>query len=383
MSVYLDYNASAPIDLRVLDTMVEVYKNNIGNADSRTHSFGENARAVVEHARGQVAHLFGVAASEVYFTSGATESNNIAIQGLREYAEKNNKRHIITTAIEHKAVLETVRHMASLGYEVDIIAPDLSGRVDANAILDKVRDDTLLVSVMHVNNETGIIQPVTELGEELYRRNVLFHVDATQSSGKLVEEIRSLQYNMLSFSAHKMMGPQGIGGLILKRKSYKIPPIKAIMFGGQQEGGIRPGTIPVALAAGCGKACEIAENEYKDNIMHVYAIKERILAELNNSDIEYQINGNQKFCMGNTLNVCFKGVSSEALMISTKQYCGISNGSACTSKSYSPSYVLAAMGLPVAQIENSVRISWGPDTLAECAVDNIRNLLKIVKEIKN
>lgn len=383
MSVYLDYNASAPIDSRVLDTMVEVYKNNIGNADSRTHSFGENARAIVEYARGQVAHLFGVATSEVYFTSGATESNNIAIQGLREYAEKSNKRHIITTAIEHKAVLETVKHMASLGYEVDIIAPDLSGRVVAEAILDKVRDDTLLVSVMHVNNETGIIQPVTELGEELCKRDVLFHVDATQSSGKLVEEIRSLKYNMLSFSSHKMMGPQGIGGLILKRKSYKMPPIKAIIFGGQQEGGIRPGTIPVALAAGCGKACEIADNEYKKNSVHVYAIKERIMAELNNSGIEYQINGDQKYCMGNTMNVCFNGVSSEALMISTKQYCGLSNGSACTSKSYSPSYVLAAMGLPVVQIENSVRISWGPDTLADCVVENIKNLFKIAKEIKN
>lgn len=383
MSVYLDYNASAPIDLRVLDTMVEIYKNNVGNADSRTHSFGENARAVVEHARGQVAHLFGVSTSEVYFTSGATESNNIAIQGLKEYAEKSNKRHIITTAIEHKAVLETIKYMASQGYEVDIIAPDLSGRVDANVILDKVRDDTLLVSVMHVNNETGIIQPVTELGEELCRRDVLFHVDATQSSGKLVEEIRGLRYNMLSFSAHKMMGPQGIGGLILRRKSYKIPPIKAIILGGQQEGGIRPGTIPVALTAGCGKACEIAENEYKKNAVHVYAIKEKIMAELNNSRIEFHINGNQEYCMGNTLNVCFTGVSSEALMISTKQYCGLSNGSACTSKSYSPSYVLAAMGIPLVQIENSVRISWGPDTLEDYIVDNFRNMLKVAKEIKN
>lgn len=174
MSVYLDYNASTPIDLRVLDMMVEVYKNNIGNADSRTHSYGENARAVVEYARGQVAHLFGVSSNEVYFTSGATESNNIAIRGLREYSEKSNKKHIITTAIEHKAVLETMKYMASQGYEVDIIAPDLSGRVDANAILDKVREDTLLVSVMHVNNETGVIQPVIELGKNCIREMCCF-----------------------------------------------------------------------------------------------------------------------------------------------------------------------------------------------------------------
>lgn len=383
MSVYLDYNASTPIDLRVLDMMVEIYKNKIGNADSRTHSYGENTRVVVEYARGQVAHLFGVSSNEVYFTSGATESNNIAIQGLREYSEKSHKRHIITTAIEHKAVLETVKYMASQGYEVDIIAPDLSGRVDVNAILDKVRDDTLLVSVMHVNNETGIIQPVTELGEELYKRDVFFHVDATQSSGKLVEEIRKLKYNMLSFSAHKMMGPQGIGGLILRKKLYKFPPVKAITFGGQQEGGIRPGTIPVALTAGCGKACEIAENEYKKNILHIHAIKKKIIAELNDSDIEYHINGNQQYCIGNTLNVCLAGVSSEALMISTRQYCGLSNGSACTSKSYSPSYVLKAMGIPMEQIESSIRISWGPDTSIDYVADNFKELLKIAKKIRN
>ncbi len=383
MSVYLDYNASAPIDLRVLETMVEVYKNNIGNADSRTHSFGENARAVVEHARRQVAHLFGVSTSEVYFTSGATESNNIAIQGLREYGEKSKKRHIITTAIEHKAVLETVKYMAYQGYEVEIIAPDLSGRVNENAILNKVRDDTLLVSVMHVNNETGIIQPVKELGEELYRRDVFFHVDATQSSGKLVEEIRGFKYNILSFSAHKLMGPQGVGGLILRTKSYKRPPIKAIIFGGEQEGGIRPGTIPVALTAGCGKACEIAENEYKENNIHVRAIREQIIAELNNSGIDYHINGDQEYCIGNTLNVCLAGVSSEALMILTKQYCGLSNGSACTSKIYSPSYVLAAMGVSMAQIDNSIRISWGPDTQADHVIENFRNFLKIAKGIRS
>lgn len=212
---------------------------------------------------------------------------------------------------------------------------------------------------------------------------MLFHVDATQSSGKLVEEIRGLKYNMLSFSAHKLMGPQGIGGLILRKKSYKIPPIKAIMYGGQQEGGIRPGTIPVALTAGCGKACEIAENEYKNNIVHMYAIKEKIIAELNNSSIEYYINGSQQYCMGNTLNICLTGVSSEALMISTKQYCGLSNGSACTSKSYTPSYVLEAMGIPTEQIESSIRISWGPDTSIEYVADNFKELLKVAKQIRD
>jgi len=383
VSVYLDYNASSPIDLRVLDTMVDVYKNNIGNADSRTHNYGESARKVVENARKQVASLLSVSADEVFFTSGATESNNIAIQGMRECAEKNNKKHIITTAIEHKAVLETVKYLQSEGYEVDIISPNLSGRVSIDEILGKVRDETLLVSVMHVNNETGIIQPVNELGEALQERDVLFHIDATQSCGKLVEEIRSLKYNMLSFSAHKLMGPQGVGVLVLRKKSYRLPPVKAIFYGGQQEHGIRPGTIPVALTAGCGKACEIAENEYKKNNAYLHEIKEQVLNELDASGIDYHVNGDQKYCIDSTLNICIDGISSEALMISTKQYCGLSNGSACTSKSYLPSYVLVAMGIPTSQIESAVRISWGPDISINDVIENLRELLEIAKQIRN
>lgn len=383
MSVYLDYNASAPIDYRVLDRMVNVYKNYIGNADSRTHQFGESAREVVEKARKQVASLLAVSSAEVFFTSGATESNNIAIQGLREYAVKSNKKHIITTAIEHKAVLDTVKQMEKEGYEVDIVSPDLSGRINQELIFEKVREDTLLVSVMHVNNETGIIQPVIELGDELQKRKVLFHVDATQSCGKLVDEIRELNYNILTFSAHKLMGPQGVGVLVLKKKAYKLPPVKAITYGGQQEHGIRPGTIPVALVAGCGEACAIAENEFQKNNVTAMEIKEKILCELNSSGLDYRINGDQKYCVGTTLNVSIDGVSSEALMISTKQLCGVSNGSACTSKSYSPSYVLAAMGVPTEQIENSIRISWGANFEVNEIVTNIRVLLEIAQQIKN
>lgn len=298
----------------------------------------------------------------MFFTSGATESNNIAIHGLREYANKNGRKHIVTTAIEHKAVLETVKHLEAEDFEVEMVCPDLSGRVSCEEILSKVRENTLLVSVMHVNNETGIIQPVKELGEALQDRDILFHVDATQSCGKLVKEIQELKYNMLSFSAHKLMGPQGVGVLVLKKKSYRLPPVKAILYGGQQEHGIRPGTIPVALTAGCGKACEIAETEYIKNNEHSLRIKSKIIEELDTSGLHYSFNGDQNYCVPFTLNICIEGLSSEALMISTKQYCGLSNGSACTSKSYDPSYVLMAMGIPTEQIENSIRISWGADT---------------------
>ncbi len=381
MGVYLDYNASAPIDPRVLDTMIDIYRNVIGNADSRTHDYGDKARNVVEIARKQIASLLEINSTEVFFTSGATESNNIAIQGLWDYAQESGKKHIVTTSIEHKAVLETIKAMSARGFEVEYMAPDESGCVNAAELLKHVRDDTLLVSVMHVNNETGMIQPVQEIGEALATQNILFHVDATQSCGKLVDELRHLKYNMLSFSAHKLRGPQGVGVLVLRKRSYKLPPIRGIMYGGQQEHGIRPGTIPVALVGGCGKACEIAQNEFVENNGKAQKIRQMLLELLDSSGVSYSLNGDQTRCICSTMNICFHGVSSEALMISARQYCAVSNGSACTSKIYSPSYVLTAMGMPIEQIENSIRVSWGADTDQAVASIEFKNLLGIVKSI--
>lgn len=381
MSIYLDYNSSAPIDGRVLDVMVDVYKNIIGNADSRTHDYGEGARKIVEHARKQVASILKINKDEVIFTSGATESNNIALQGLKEYAYSTNKKHIITTSIEHKAVLETAKALQKQGFEVDYVSPDLSGRISVKDIMSKVREDTLLVSVMHVNNETGIIQPVYEIGEALQDREVLFHVDATQSFGKLVEELQKIQYNMLSMSAHKLGGPQGIGALILRKQKYKFPPVKAIMYGGQQEHGIRPGTLPVALIAGLGKACEIAEEEYKDNNRRCQAIKDKMKSMLEESGLTYKYNGLQEYAFPTTVNVCFCGVSSEALMLSSKEFCSISNGAACNSKSYNTSYVLLAIGIPEDQIESSVRISWGYDTEMVEFEKSFKNLLESARRL--
>lgn len=374
MSVYLDFNSSTPIDERVLEYMNDVYRNSYGNADSRTHDFGDSARKVVEQAREQVASILGVNKYEVFFTSGATESNNIVVQGLREYGDSTGKKHIVTTAIEHKAVLESAKSLLNYGFEVDFVKPDQSGRVSEEEVMNLVRDDTLLVSVMHINNETGIIQPVKEIGDFLSGREVFFHVDATQSFGKLVDELKEVKYNMLSMSAHKIGGPQGVGALILRRKRYKLPPVKGIMYGGQQERGIRPGTIPVALVAGMGKACELAEAEYISNMKKCADIKKELQKILEESGVSYQINGDQNCCISNTMNVCFCGVSSEALMLSSKQYCGVSNGSACNSNSYDPSFVLMAMGLPIEIIEGSIRISWG----AEC---NQGEVIKAFKEL--
>ncbi|MGN0607235.1 MAG: cysteine desulfurase family protein [Oscillospiraceae bacterium] len=374
--IYLDYNASTPIDERVIDIMVDVYRNSYGNADSRTHKYGENARKIVEDSRQLVANLLGVKKDEVFFTSGATESDNIAILGLREYAESQNKKHIITTSIEHKAVIEPTQVLSKNGFDVTYIKPDESGRVNADDVLNAVREDTLLVSVMHANNETGVIQPVTEIGEELSKKGVLFHIDAAQSFGKLVDALKNTKYDMLSASAHKMYGPQGIGTLVLRKKRYKLPPVKSIIFGGSQEHGLRPGTIPTALIAGFGKACEIALSEYKSNSEKCQNTKNTIIKMLDESGLKYYINGDIENSMPNTLNVAFDGVNSEALMLASRQYCGISNGSACNSNSYKPSHVLESMGFSIDRIQSAVRISWGNNSDVKEAFSNFISAAK-------
>ncbi len=381
MSLYLDYNASAPIDERVLDKMISIYRNVIGNADSRTHDHGDSARKVVEEARQSVAALLAINKDEVFFTSGATEGNNIAIQGLEEYARKANKLHIVTTAIEHKAVLETAKAMEKRGFEVDFVIPTSDGRVSVEDVMSKVRDDTLLVSVMHVNNETGIIQPVREIGELLSSRDTFFHIDATQSFGKLVDELRKVKYDMMAMSAHKLGGPQGIGALILRKKHYKLPPVKNILFGGQQERGLRPGTVPVALIAGLGKACDIAASEYKENENHSRVIKNHILDLLDSSRLEVEFNGDQNYCIPSTVNICIAGVASEALMLSSKQFCSISNGSACNANSYSTSYVLNAMGKSEQECRSSIRISWGRETEIKEAEAATKKLIEIAESL--
>lgn len=380
--IYLDFNSTTPIDERVLDEMINVYRSIPGNADSRTHVYGDRARQVVEQARYDVANLLSINKDEVFFTSGATESNNIVLQGLIEYANKTGRKHIITTEIEHKAILETCKALEKIGFKVSYLKPGNDGRILFDDVKKYLQDDTLIVSVMHVNNETGIIQPVKEIGDYLADKEVYFHIDATQSFGKLMDELKLIKYDMLSMSAHKIGGPQGVGALILRKKRYKLPPVKGIMYGGQQEHGIRPGTIPVALVNGLGTACSIASVEYKRNVKKCEFIKQCLMDELKAMEIDYEINGSSEHCMPNTINICFNGVSSEALMLSTKQYCGISNGSACNSKSYKPSYVLTAMGLTTERIENSVRISWGANSDLNEVRQAFYQLLSTVKTIK-
>lgn len=382
MAIYLDYNASAPIHPDVLKIMIDVYTNHYGNANSRTHDFGSEANKIVTYAREQLASMLGVKKDEIFFTSGSTESDNIAIQGLKEYGVTHNKKHIITSSIEHHAVLNTCKHLEKEGFKVDYVEPDENGRIDAQNVLDLVDEETLLVSIMHVNNETGIIQPVKEIGDVLYDQDVFFHVDATQSAGKLIDEIKNLKYDMLSLSAHKFAGPQGVGALVLRKKRYKLPPVKPVMFGGGQEHGIRPGTIPVALVAGLGKAAEISEREHNESLKKAKENKKIILQLLDNSGLDYKINGDPQYCVPSTLNVSLEGISSEALMLATKNYCGISNGSACTSNSYDPSYVLSAMKLSQDRINSAIRLSWGYNTNSDDLKYDFSHLLDVAKGLR-
>ena len=363
MSIYLDYNASAPILPEVLDVMINTYRNTPGNADSRTHIYGTNAGKLVQDCRSKIASILGVDPSEVIFTSGSTESNNIAILGIKEYAEKTGKKHIITTAIEHKAVLEPLKYLKSKGFSVDYVKPDESGRINAETLLSLVQHDTVLVSVMFVNSETGIIQPVEELGNALKERQVLFHVDATQALGKLNEGIRRLDYNMMSITSHKIGGPQGIGALILKRdKKYQRPPITPLMYGGYQERGFRPGTTPVALVTGFAKAMELADQNLKNNMEGCKKNKEAFFEAI--KSLPYTLNGNPDYCLPSTVNLSINGLDAEAAFLCLGDSYSFSNGSACNSSSHSLSYVLEAMALSEKRKSEAIRLSWsGMETI--------------------
>jgi len=374
-AVYLDYNATSPIKKAVLDEMVNIYAMHPGNADSRTHEYGNDTKTIVSNARTTISDILGVTSSEVIFTSGSTESNSMAVLGLLKYARKTGRNHFITTTMEHKSVLESMKRLQENGCEVDFVAPDESGRISAAAILSKVKENTLLVSVMHVNSETGIIQPVDEIGAALKESNTYFHIDATQSFGKLNEQIRHLNYDMLSFTAHKFGGPQGIGTLVLKRKKYQLPPIESLFCGGQQERGLRPGTTPVALVVGIAKAAEISNANCEEYLRKCSLIKAQFMDAINGC--KFAVNGDPQYCIPNTINISFDGVDAEGVFVAMKENYAFSNGSACNSGSYKPSYVLTSMGLDEKRISEALRISWSDETEAD-----FTQLVAYIKDIQ-
>lgn len=355
--VYLDYNATAPLDPRVFEAMTPWFTNEWGNAGSRTHVYGHSARKATDQAREQVASLLNADPTEIVFTSGATESNNLAILGVALPHLDSKRRHILSSKIEHKAVLEPLEYLAGHGFEVELLPVSMGGRIESDEVAERLRDDTILVSVMHANNETGVLQPIQEVSELLLDHPALFHVDAAQSFGKEVDSLHSVHCDLLSISAHKFYGPKGIGALYV-RQSTSLGKLAPILFGGGQERGLRPGTLPVPLAVGLGKASELAGGEYDSRRQDAAKIKARLLEDL--SEIDFTINGDQHYCQTHVANISFPGVDSEALMMFLRPEIAVSNGSACTSATYSPSHVLSAMGLDEGTIDSSVRLSWGP-----------------------
>ena len=373
--VYLDCNATTPLEPAVREVVTHWFNAELGNAGSRTHEYGLRAKQAVQRARTQVASVVAATPDEVLFTSGATESNNLAILGLASYGERNGRRHIVTTAIEHKAVLEPVEALAERGFEVSTVPAGSDGVVPADAVVGSIRPDTLLVSVMHVNNETGVRQPIAEIASSLYGGDAYLHVDAAQGFGKELDALRCARVDLISVSSHKIYGPAGVGALIARRRNYVKPPLAPLAYGGGQERGLRPGTLPVALIVGFGAASAVAITDATKRAARCAAIRERALAAL--ETLGARIHGDPTQSLPHVVNFSVDGVDSEAVMVALKNLVAVSNGSACTSQSYTPSHVLKAMALPPDAITGAVRMSWCHMTPAvdwESIVNSIESL---------
>ena len=375
-SVYLDCNATTPLDPRVRQVLLRYLDEEYGNEGSRTHEYGSAAKRAVQQARDQVASVVDCKREEVLFTSGATESNNLAILGLVDFGIANNRRHIVSTMIEHKAVLEPLADLESKGFEVTYVKPQVDGIVRAADVLSALRPDTLLVTVMHVNNETGVIQPLDEIASGMANHLAFLHVDAAQSFGKIAVTLKNQRIDLISVSGHKIYAPKGIGALITRRRGYEKVPLKPLMFGGGQERGIRPGTLPVALIAALGEAAALSLAESGKWMESCASMKEEALKAL--LPLGGVPVGPEGGVISSTLNIRFPMLDSEALIVGLQGYAAISNGSACTSSSYKPSHVLKAMGMDDVGATRCVRLSWShltPDPDWKKIAERIRQLI--------
>jgi cysteine desulfurase len=372
LPIYFDYSATTPVDKRVAEKMMQYMTNegHFGNPASRSHKFGWQAEEAVDIARNQIADLINADPREIVFTSGATESNNLAIKGAANFYNKKGK-HIITCKTEHKAVLDTCRELERQGFEVTYLDPEDNGLIDLNKLNEAMRDDTILVTVMQINNEIGVIQDINEIGEMCRARKVVFHVDGAQSVGKIHIDMKLLKVDLLSISAHKFYGPKGIGALYVSRK----PRIRleAQTHGGGHERGMRSGTLATHQIVGMGEACRLAKEEITQDIAHVTTMRDRLWAGLNSMEQVF-INGDIDKRYPGNLNVSFNFVEGESLIMALKDL-AVSSGSACTSASLEPSYVLRALGLNDEMAHSSIRFSFGRFTTVE-EIDYAINLIK-------
>lgn len=358
--IYLDYSATTPIDPRVADKMIPYLREQFGNPASRSHMYGWSAEKAVEDAREEVAKLVGADSREIVWTSGATEGNNLAIKGAAQFYKTKGK-HIITVKTEHKAVLDTVRELERQGFEATYLQPQDNGLITIEQLAAAIRPDTILVSVMLVNNEIGVIQPIDAIGELCRSKGIVFHCDAAQATGKMKIDLQTTKVDLMTFTAHKSYGPKGIGALYVRRKPrIRIEPQ---MHGGGHERGMRSGTLPTHQIVGMGEAFKLAREEMDEEIIRITALRDRLAKGLSDME-EIYINGDQEHRVPHNLNVSFNYVEGESLIMAIKDI-AVSSGSACTSASLEPSYVLRALGRSDELAHSSIRFTFGRFTTEE------------------
>lgn len=379
--IFLDNHATTPMDPRVLEAMLPYFGPKFGNAASRNHSFGWEAEEAVEKAREQVASLIGANKKEIVFTSGATESDNLAIKGVAEmYAERGN--HIITAATEHKAVLDTCKRLEKKGFKVTYLPLQPDGLLDLDQLREAITDKTILVTVMWANNEIGVLQPIREIGAICKERGVLFHSDATQAVGKVPVDVIKDNVDLLSISAHKMYGPKGVGALYVRRKGPRVQ-VTAQIDGGGHERGMRSGTLNVPGIVGLGKACEICQQEMAEESTRLAGLRDRLLNRILEGLDEVYVNGSMEHRLPHNLNVSFSYVEGESLLMGIHDI-AVSSGSACTSATLEPSYVLKALGKGDDLAHSSIRFGLGRFTTEEevdYAADSIIRIVEKLREL--
>jgi cysteine desulfurase len=380
LPIYMDYHSTTPVDPRVLEAMLPAFQGSFGNAASRNHPFGWEAERLVERARTQVARILHAEPKEIVFTSGATESNNLALKGVAEvYREKGD--HFITQVTEHKSVLDPCKYLEKKGIRVTYLPVDSEGRVNLEDLRKAVTERTLLISVMAANNEIGTIQPLEEIGKIAKERGILFHVDAAQAVGKIPVDVEKMGIDLLSFTSHKMYGPKGVGALYVRRKNPRVRLVP-FLHGGGHEGGLRSGTLNVPAIVGFGEACEIAEKERDTESVRLLQLRSRLFDAIKNRFPDVHLNGHPEKRLPGNLNLSFPYVEGESLLMGLSEEVAVSSGSACSSASVEPSYVLKSLGIGEALIHSSIRFGLGRFTTEEEVDYTAKKVAEMVSRLR-
>lgn len=379
-AIYLDHQATTPLDPRVLDAMLPHMSGRVGNPHSINHSHGRGALRAVEEARASVAALIGASPAEIVFTSGATESNNMLIRGAASAGARSGRNGIVTCATEHHAVLDVARWLSANGYGLTVLSVDGNGLLEPSDVKSAVNPNTAVVSVMTANNEIGVIQPIAAIADAAHDAGAIFHTDAAQAAGHVPLDVRALNVDAMSLTAHKINGPMGIGAAYVTARARRL--IDPLVFGGGQQGGLRSGTLPVALCVGFGEAARICMAEMAEEARRVGRLRDALISALKNFGVEFELNGAASPRLPGNLNVSFPGVDAEALLMGVGRSLSLSSGSACTAESLDPSHVITALGGRPARAEEAVRISLGRTTTAEDVAAAARIIAKSVARLR-